>query len=92
MYICYIYNVMFLLSYSPNQCSFRSPGGVGRGLHSIGAPKPMRGNWPLWPSGVLPWATGRTGKDGQRTTTATTIPQLQKLQSLQKLQNINHGK
>ena len=43
------------MPYSPNKCSFRSPGGVGGGLDCVTRPRSVRGNWPLWPPGGLPW-------------------------------------
>ena len=36
------------LLYSPNKRSFRGPGGFVRGLDSLGGPKSVHGNWPLW--------------------------------------------
>ena len=54
------YNTMKLYTFtSPNKLSFRGPGGVGRGLDSVGRPKSVRGNWPLWSPVVsrgLPWS------------------------------------
>ena len=31
------------------------PGDAVRGLDSVTAPKPVRGNWPLWPPEGPPW-------------------------------------
>ena len=35
---------------------YRVPAGVVRGLDSVS--KSVRGNWPLWPTGGLPWLPG----------------------------------
>ena len=40
---------------SPNKRSFRGPGGVGRRLDSRSGTETVRGNWPRWPPGGLPW-------------------------------------
>ena len=49
---------MLFTRLSPNKRSFKGPGGDGRRQGSLGAPRPVRGNWPLWPPGGVPWPEG----------------------------------
>ena len=55
---------MILLSNSPNQRSFRGPGGAGRGLDFGAGPKSVRGDWPLWSPVVFRGLQGPPVDDG----------------------------
>ena len=42
-------------AFSLNKRSFRVPGGAVEDQIPAARPKSVRGNWPLWPPGGLPW-------------------------------------